>query len=103
MLRYVLKAFGYGKFTPSGAMIGYIQSMNPPEILVEVNRFAMKESLASINSPLYGWNEAGVSRLEQRVRRPEVPPTPFCLRHLWVDLRNLYHDKKVLSAPAAMN
>ena len=30
ILRYVRKEFGYGKSTPSGAMIGYIQSMNPP-------------------------------------------------------------------------
>ena len=103
ILRYVKEEFGYGKFTPSGAMIGYIQSMNPPQILAEVNCFARKESVAAINSPVHGWNEAGVSKLEQRVNRPEVTPTPFYLRHLWVDLRNLYHEKWALTAPAANN
>jgi hypothetical protein len=93
ILRYVMKEFGYGKFTPSGAMIGYIQSMNPPQILAEVNDFTREESIAGIDSPLYGWNEDGVSRLEQRVHRPEVPPTLFYLRHLWVDLRTFYHEK----------
>lgn len=93
IFRYVEKEFGYGKFTPSGAMIGYIQSMNPPRILAEVNGFAGKASIAGINFPVDGWNEDGVSRLEQRVHRPEVPPKQFYLRHLWVDLRNLYHEK----------
>jgi hypothetical protein len=93
ILRYVKKEFGYGKFTSSGAMIGYIQNMNLTEILTEVNRFARKESVTTINSPIYGWNEDGVSKLEQCVHRPEVPLTPFYLYHLWVDLRNLYHKK----------
>jgi len=74
-------------------MIGYIQSMNPPEILTEVNRFARKELVAAINSPVHGWNEDGVSNLEQRLHRPEVPPTPFYMHHLWIDLRNLYRVK----------
>ena len=93
ILRYVMKEFGYGKFTPSGAMIGYIQSMNHTQILAEVNGFASKDSITGINPPFHGWNEVGVSRLEQRVHRPDVPPTPFYLRHLWVDLRKFYHDK----------
>ena len=93
ILRYVKKEFGYGKFAASGAMIGYIQSMNPSQILSEVNGFARKESIDRINSPLYGWSEDGVSRLEQRVHRPEVPPPLFYLRHFWVDLRNVYHEK----------
>ena len=93
ILRYVKKEFGYGKFTPSGAMIGYIQSMKPLQILVEVNGFARRQSIADIKAPLFGWNKDGVSRLEQRVHRTDVPPKQFYLRHLWVDLRNLYHEK----------
>jgi len=103
ILRYVRKEFGYGKFTPSGAMIGYIQSMNPPQILAEVNCFARKESVIGINSPVYGWNENGVSKLEQCLHRPEVPPTPFNLHHLWVDLRKLYHHKHLLGIPPTVN
>lgn len=94
VFRFVKKEFGYGKYTPSGAMVGYTQSMELNDILNEVNSYLQAELLAEITWPFSGWKKNGVSRLEQRLERNEVPPSPFDLRHLWVDLRNNYHSQK---------
>jgi hypothetical protein len=87
MLRFVQGEHGYGKSAPSGAMIGYIRSMTSDDILNEVNAHATSACLHLIVLSGNGWVDEGVSRLEQQLDRPEVPPTPFSLRHLWVDLR----------------
>jgi len=90
ILRYVTEEHAYGKGSPSGAMIGYLQNMPPPKILAEVNAFAGQKGLPPLN-PSGGRLIMGrISRLNQRLDRPEVPPTPFALRHLWVDLRSCY-------------
>lgn len=93
VLRFIKKEFGYGKYTPSGTMVGYIQNMELNVILNEVNSYLQAESLAEIILPFSGWKKNGVSRLEQCLERNEVPPSPFDLRHLWVDLRNNYCSK----------
>lgn len=69
-------------------MVGYIRSMASADILDEVNGNATRASLHKINLNKDGWVAKGVSRLEQTIDRPNVPPTPFSLRHLWVDLRH---------------
>lgn len=90
ILRYVTDEHAYGKGSPSGAMIGYVQSMPPPEILAEVNAFAGRKGLPPLNPPGGRFTMAQIARLEQMLDRPQVPPTPFALRHLWVDLRSSY-------------
>ncbi len=87
ILRFVHPDHGYGKSAPSGAMIGYVRSMTSEEILDEVNGYAGKAKLSSITLSDSGWVDKGVSLLDQELDRPKVPPTPFSLRHLWVDLR----------------
>lgn len=94
VLRFIKKEFGYGKYTPSGTMVGYIQNMELNDILNEVNSYLKAESLAGIILPFSGWKKNSVSRLEQCLERNEVPLSPFDLRHLWVDLRNNYHNQK---------
>ena len=87
ILRFVRAKHGYGRSAPSGAMIGYIRSMSSGDILDEVNLHAKSVSGSTIKLSYRGWVEKGVSRLNQELDRPEVPPTPFELRHLWADLR----------------
>lgn len=87
ILRFVSAGHGYGESTPSGAMVGYIRSMSSKDILDEVNGHATGVGLDEIILSDGGWISNGVSRLDQKLDRPEVPPTPFSLRHLWVDLR----------------
>lgn len=87
MLRYIKEEHGYGKFTSSGAMIGYVESMEFAEILTEINQCAKEERITSIGTPVNGWQKNGISILHQTLDRPQVEPSPFDLRHLWVDLR----------------
>lgn len=87
ILRFVCAEHGYGRSAPSGAMVGYIRSMTSQDILNEVNGHATRASLHGVILSGDGWVDKGVTRLEQQLDRPKVPPTPFSLRHLWVDLR----------------
>lgn len=87
IFRFVRPEHGYGKSTSSGAMIGYIRSMASDDILNEVNKHVGDNSLSLISLASSKWIKQGVSRLEQKLDRPDVPPTPFQLHHLWVDFR----------------
>lgn len=85
--RFINSKHSYSKHSPSGAMIGYIQSMVASNILDEVNKEAYNRGITAITLSSEGWKKKGVSRLDHEFDRPEVPPTPFKLRHLWLDLR----------------
>ncbi|MDP3110809.1 MAG: hypothetical protein Q8M71_01750 [Thermodesulfovibrionales bacterium] len=89
--RFIKAEWGYAKSTKSSAMIGYIQNMEMDDIFREVNLHGKEMSFPQILPPKDGWINSGVSNLNQRLNRPEVPPTPFELRHIWVDLREHYH------------
>lgn len=87
VLRFVKKEHSYALSSPSSAMIGYVQNMELNDILDEVNTCAKNNSIPKITSVEKYLNVGDVSRLEHKLDRPEVLPTPFDLRHLWVDLR----------------
>lgn len=82
---------GYGEGVRSGAMVGYVQSMELSLVLKEVNRSCLDNKvLKLIELTQDGWQEGSVSRLEQQLQRPKVLPVAFCLRHLWLDIRSHY-------------
>jgi hypothetical protein len=86
IMRFVRPEHGYAKNEASGAMVGYIESMQPDEILTEVNAAALTAEVAAIPYPQAGWQIDGVSHLEHQAGR--LPPeSTLALRHLWVDLR----------------
>ena len=87
VLRFVTEEHSYGKATPSGAMIGYVQSMELDDILGEVNAASKKSSLPSIVRADAAWREDAVTRLDHTLTRPSSLLSPFDLRHLWVDIR----------------
>ncbi|QGZ89497.1 hypothetical protein [Microcystis aeruginosa] len=89
--RFILAEWGYGKSVSSGAMIGYIQNMELKEILNEVNKHCSQLTIIDLTLSPEGWQN-DVSRLDHQLERPEVPPSPFNLRHLWVDLRSKKTD-----------
>lgn len=87
VLRFISREHGYGMSAPSGAMIGYIRSMKPDDILNEVNDHAQTVSLSPICVAGGRWIQRGVTRLEQTLERREISPRSFQLRHLWADFR----------------
>ena len=87
VLRFMKPDHGYGEDAPSGAMIGYLQTMLPDEILKEVNDYAEEFNVPAIDRPDGDWIDRGVTWLSQTLNR-KVSPSPFRLRHLWVDLRS---------------
>ena len=89
VLRFVDGAWGYGAGVESGAMIGYMQTMTPDEIVEEVNEYAKEVDVPAIEKEDEDWATRGVTRLDQTLGC-EVTPSPFFLRHLWVDLRRRY-------------
>jgi len=87
VLRFAKQEWKYGRASSSGTMIGYIQSMEAKNILTEVNKEARNSGITAIQLNPEGWKKNGISRLEHEFDRPRVLPTPFKLRHFWLDLR----------------
>ena len=91
IIRFTKKTHRYGQYTSSGMMIGYIQDMNIQTILDEVNSSVNSVCLALLTLSDEECITA-ISRLEHKLDRPDIEPTPFELRHLWVDLRHHYQQ-----------
>jgi hypothetical protein len=85
IVRFKDPEWAYAKRFPSGAMVGYWQDMDAPDILSEVNREVRKKSLPDL-IPADGWNVGGISRCEHTFERT-FETSPFKLHHLWIDLR----------------
>ena len=78
--------WAYAKRFASGAMVGYWQSMDPTQLLNEINQACGASSLPSLI--LAGpWIQGSTIRLEHTFERTfEI--SPFRLLHLWIDLRH---------------
>jgi hypothetical protein len=87
--RFVELESGYGAGVESGAMVGYCQTMSGDDILKEVNCYGRSVAVPSIHRAADKWIDRGVTRLNQTLDR-KASPSPFSLRHLWVDLRHRY-------------
>ncbi|MEG3899059.1 MULTISPECIES: hypothetical protein [unclassified Microcoleus] len=91
MKRFILAEWGYGKSASSGAMIGYIQNMELDDILKEINNHCSQVTIMVLTLSSEGWRN-DVSRLDNQLERTTILPSPFDLRHLWVDLRNHHQN-----------
>jgi hypothetical protein len=77
--------WAYAQRFPSGAMVGYWQTLEATQVLKEVNDESRTNSLPDL--VLIGaWNLRAVSRLEHVFDRP-LHISPFRLHHMWIDLR----------------
>jgi len=84
--RFIDPKWAYAKNAPSGAMLGYWQSMEGDEVLGEINEGCHRHSIS--NLVLIGpWSSKGISKCEQEIVRP-FPISPFKLHHLWIDIRS---------------
>src|SRR5579885_1301599 len=81
IMRFKLPEWAYAKRFPTAAMVGYWQSMEPQDVLGEINEEAGRNSLPHI-IPVGAWNSDGLSRCAHSFERPFVV-SPFKLHHLW--------------------
>jgi hypothetical protein len=88
VLRFVYPEHGYAKGEASAAMVGYLESMEPDDVLGEVNAVAASAGIAALIGPVGDWRVDAVSRLDHQVVRP--PEAVLALRHCWVDLRSCF-------------
>lgn len=89
--RFISEEYGYGRGVASGAMIGYIESMNFDDILSEVDDTILSsvKFVPLLTKPSEGWQEKTSNRLDHKFERP-FPVSPFHLWHFWIDLRGCY-------------
>lgn len=83
--RFQEPEWAYAKLAPSGAMVGYLQSMDSGNVLTEINAECRAKTLRDLI--LVGeWTIGGTSRLEHVFERP-FGISPFKLHHFWIDLK----------------
>lgn len=82
--RFRDREWAYAKSFHSAAMVGFWQSMELAQVLMEVNDEARRNSLPGL-VPIRP-QASGVEQLEHAFERP-FEFSPFHLRHLWIDLR----------------
>jgi hypothetical protein len=88
MSRFTHIDWQYAKGCVSAAMIGYLQNMDPDDVLNEVNRNAVPRALPSLRRAAASWVFRGVTQLDQPALKRSFGTDQIELRHLWVDLRH---------------
>jgi len=78
--------WAYAKHAPSGAMLGYWQSMELEEVLQDVDDACHLRSIPNLVL-VTSCSVKGISKFEHDLERP-FQITPFKLHHLWIDLRS---------------
>ena len=82
--RFDCRIHEYGNRASSGLMIGYIISMEPKQIIIEVNKFQQKQ-LPHNPALSFHFGALPVFKDNQNLSRKSVNPESFRLIHLWVD------------------
>jgi len=82
----------YGKRAPSGLMVGYLISMDPENILKEINGFQTKECPKN-KAIASDFIQKHVNSTSQFLQRVNVKPKDFKLTHMWVDFRHNYQKQ----------
>ncbi len=88
--RFLTAEHSYGKAAESGAMIGYVQNMELDTVTKEINQYITqikKHKIPPIKFPANDFRREKTASTIQQLKRTEVLPSRFNLRHVWVDLR----------------
>ena len=96
--RFISVEHQYAKNCPSASMIGYIQNMEPDNILTEVNKFAKVRSVLSLTKAAAAW-ATDVTRVSQLPLSRHFDTTKIQLTHFWVDLRKCKFDRSSSDPP----
>jgi hypothetical protein len=88
MLRFVRTEWGYGKGCTSATMIGYVQNMEPDDVLREVNTHAASRSIPSLTRAATEWVTRNLTCISQLPLPRKFDTNPIQLYHFWMDLRH---------------
>lgn len=92
MSRFMTEQHAYAKGCKSAAMIGYIQTMEPDDILTEVNEFATSRTIPSLAQAAKAWRDKEANRLTQDALDRQFDTAKVQLSHFWIDLRGSTFD-----------
>lgn len=92
MLRFMQADHSYAKGCSSAIMIGYVQNMEPDDVLTDVNRHAGTRNIPSLFRAAASWAAKDVTYLSNRLAR-DFTAEPLDMSHLWVDLRHCTFSK----------
>ena len=90
--RFITTEHGYARGCHIASMIGYIQTMDPPAILTEVNHFAIGRAIPQLTQVGGVWEVGQANRLSHEPFDREFAPTQIHLSHFWIDLRHCTFD-----------
>jgi len=93
MCRFMREESGYAKGCASAAMIGYMQNMEPGDILTQVNSFADKREIPSLSKAAAAWATKDVTRISQAPLNRTFDTSPVQVSHFWIDLRHCKFEK----------
>lgn len=82
IIRFIHPSWRYGKDVASGAMVGYMESMDADSILAEINATAAKHGIPTLACRSSGRT---VHHLDHSLRR-DFPVSPFRLTHIWANV-----------------
>ena len=78
--------WGYAEGSSSGMMVGFMQSMEPHAILAEVNGYISPFPALTLSAR--EWMVKALTVFSPHLFNRRILPTPFTLRHFWIDLRH---------------
>lgn len=92
--RFISPTHRYGEGVFSGAMIGYVQNMNVKSILDDINNHIPNSppQIPPLRFLEDEFGREGIVKTSQHLIRIHVLPSPFALRHIWVDLRQQLNE-----------
>lgn len=101
--RFMTEGHGYAKGCKSASMVGYIQTMEPDDILVEVNTFANGRKIPSLFRAAKAWWDKEANRLTQGELDRQFDTAKVQLAHFWIDLRGSTFDVPANQPPESVS
>ncbi len=94
--RFTNLEWQYGRNVATGAMVGYVESLTPGEIVAEVNGVLTELGVPAL--PLPEGTDESLTEMEHTFCRP-FAISPFRLVHFWIDIRPTGCQKCPVSSP----
>ena len=82
--RFIDPEWRYGNDVATGAMVGYVESLTPEQVVSEVNKVLNQLGVSALTLPPGA--DGSLTEMEHSLWRP-FAISPFKMVHLWIDIR----------------